>query len=406
KDEIEALMQDLENVGEGGATFRFVVGRYGSGKTFMLQLLRNQAMERGYIVADVDLSPERRLTGTNDAGVATYRELMHNLSSKARPDGGALSAILERWISTLQSQVITDKQLQPGDPAFNKAVEARIYDVIHDMEGMVHGFDYATVISSYWKGHVTQNDALKDAALRWLRGEFSTKTEARQALGVRVIVNDHDWYDYIKLFAQFVADIGYKGLVVLMDEAVNLYKISNTVSRHNNYEKLLTMFNDTMQGKAAHLSLVMGGTPQFLEDERRGLYSYEALYTRLSESRFADKSLRDVSGPVIRLDVLGYSEIHLLLSRILDVYISHNQHNPELSAVDLQHFMQIVVNRLGAGELLTPREVVRDFISVLNLVRQNPQTTFQAVIGSEGFQPSLPGTDPNSPEDEFAEFEL
>ncbi len=406
KDEIEALMQDLENIGEGGAAFRFIIGRYGSGKTFILQLLRNQAMERGYVVADVDLSPERRLTGRNNAGVATYRELMHNLSSKARPDGGALPAILERWISGVQTRVITDTHLTADDPAFNKAVEKRIHAVIHDMAGMVHGFDYAKVITAYWNGHVAHDDERKDVALRWLRGEFTTKTDARQALGVRVIINDNDWYDYIKLFAHFVASIGYKGLVILLDEAVNLYKISHTISRHNNYEKLLAMFNDTMQGKAAHLNIVMGGTPQFLEDQRRGLYSYEALYTRLSRSRFSGKTLRDVSGPVISLEVLDYSEIHLLLTRILDVYTAHYQHDPQLSAVDLQNFMQTVVNRLGADELLTPREVVRDFISVLNLLRQNPDTTFPALIGSDAFQPTPAAPDPDEVDDTFAEFDL
>ncbi len=403
KDEIAALMQDLESIGEGGAAFRFVVGRYGSGKTFMLQLLRNQAMERNYVVADADLSPERRLTGSNDAGRNTYRELMRNLSTKARPDGGALAAILERWIANVQTQVMHEQGLDPDSPRFERAVQTQIYAVIDEMEGMVHGFDYAKVIAAYWEGHVINDDARKDAALRWLRGEFSTKTEARHALGVRVIVTDDDWYEYVKLFAKFVASIGYNGLVLLIDEAVNLYKISHSISRNNNYEKLLTMFNDTMQGKAQHLNIVMGGTPRFVEDTRRGLFSYEALATRLAQSRFVSKGLRDVSGPVIRLNMLDHTEIFLLLQRIWTVYQAQYKLDDIISDDDLRQFMQAVVNRLGADELLTPREVVRDFVGVLHLLRQNPTLTVAQLVGEQRFQQAKSQPAAN---DEFAEFTL
>ena len=404
KAEIEALMGDLASIADGGASFRFIVGRYGSGKTFLLQLLRNQAMERGYVVADVDLSPERRLTGTNKAGLSTYRELMKNLSTKTRPDGGALPAILERWISSIQSQVVAEHHIPTDSPEFTKLVGQRIFSVIDEMESMVHGFDYAKVIATYWEGYVAHDDERQDAALRWLRGEFATKTDARKALGVRVIVEDNDWYDYVKLFGAFVASIGYKGLVLLVDEAVNLYKISHKVSRENNYEKLLTMFNDTMQGKAQHLYIVMGGTPQFVEDTRRGLYSYEALATRLAQGRFADETLVDVSGPVIYLKRLDHSEIYLLLLRVLDVYTAQTSHDPELSNEHLQAFMQKVVERLGADELMTPREVVRDFLSVLNLLRQNPETSFLQLIGSESFQPTVDSVQDEA--DAFAEFDL
>jgi hypothetical protein len=406
RDEIEALLNDLENVAEGGAAFRFIIGRYGSGKTFLLQLFRNQAMDRRFVVADVDLSPQRRFTSSSDAGLATYRELMNNLAIKAKPDGGALPSIIERWISGVQAHVRRETGLSPDDGAFQTAVEEEIYNVIDNMEGMVHGFDFARVLATYWEGHCTFDDERKNAALRWLRGEFSTKTEARQALGVRVIINDDDWYDYLKLFATFVDQIGYNGLLILIDEAVNLYKISHTISRNNNYEKLLTMFNDTMQGKAASLGILVGGTPRFLQDQRRGLYSYEALQTRLAASRFSQDGLKDVSGPVIRLQILDQDEIYTLLTRILDVYISHHDYDPALSADDLKSFMQAIASRIGADQLLTPREVVRDFITVLNLLRQNPETSFQTLIGSNTFQPT-PEEDPNVDQDgDFAEFTL
>lgn len=406
REEIAALLTDLENVSEQGGAFRFIIGRYGSGKTFLLQLFRNHAMDRGFVVADADLSPQRRFTSSDDAGLATYRELMNNLAIKAKPDGGALPSIIERWISGVQSRVHQKTQLMPEDPGFQKAVEEEIYAVIANMEGLVHGFDFARVLAAYWEGHNQFNDDLKSAALRWLRGEFSTKTEARQALGVRVIITDDDWYDYIKLLATFVAQIGYNGLIVFIDEAVNLYKISHTVSRNTNYEKLLTMFNDTMQGKAQSLGILVGGTPTFLEDQRRGLYSYEAFETRLSASRFAKDGLKDVSGPVIRLQILNTDEIFTLLTHILEVYLAHHGFNPQLTAEDLKVFLQAIAGRIGADQLLTPREVVRDFITVLNLLRQNPGTKFRDILGSENFQ-STAEHDPDVDESgDYAEFNL
>jgi len=407
RDEIETLLLDLINVAEGAAAFRFIIGRYGSGKSFLLQLLRNYAMDRDFVVADADLSPERRLAGTGGQGLGTYRELMRNISTKTRPDGGAMAAILERWISGIQAHVRVESGLKPGDPQFAEQVERRITEVIHGMEGMVHGFDFASVLTAYWKGHLIGSDEMKANALRWLRGEFATKTDARAALRVGVIIDDDTWYDYLKLLAGFVSSIGYRGLIVVIDEAVNLYKITQTVSRTNNYEKLLAMFNDTMQGKAEHLGVLVGGTPQFLEDNRRGLYSYEAFRSRLAESRFAKDGLRDLSGPVVRLETLTHEEIFVLLQRLACVYEAHYRYECNLAAEDYRVFMQEVVNRLGAESLLTPREVIRDFIAVLNIVRQNPGTTYTEIVSARDFKPTEPGKDPSDDgSSEFSEFTL
>lgn len=405
--EVGALLTDLENVGEGGAAFRFVVGRYGSGKSFLLQLLRNYAMDRNYVVADVDLSPERRLVGSRGEGLATFRELARNLSTRTRPDGGALVAVLERWIAGIQAQVLAETGMRPTDLAVTDAVEARIFQVASAMEELVYGFDFATVLSAYWRGHRLGNDDLKDAALRWLRGEFTTKTDARAALGVRTYIDDDSWYEHVKLLASFVSAVGYKGLIVFIDEAVNLYKITHSASRLANYEKLLAMFNDTMQSKATRLGIVVGGTPQFVEDSRRGLYSYEALRSRLADSRFARDGLVDMAGPVLRLQVLSHEEIFLLLTRLRDIHAAHYGYVATLESAELQQFMQEVVNRMGAEELLTPREVVRDFITLLNLLQQNPDTSFEKIIYGGNFRPTKAGEDPDAENNgEFAEFTL
>jgi hypothetical protein len=405
--EMAAFAHDLENIAEGGATFRFIIGRYGSGKSFMLQLIRNQAMEQGFVVADADLSPERRLAGSNSQGVATYRELMGNIATRTNPSGGAIALILEKWISSILSQVAQETGKRPDDEGFDDQVELKIREVVDRLEGLVHGFDFANVIIAYWRGYREDNNDKKDAALRWLRGEFATKTEAKSALGVRVIIDDDTWYDYIKLFAHFVADIGYKGLVVLLDEAIHLYKITHTASRQSNYDKLLAMFNDAMQGKAEHLGILVGGTPQFLEDSRRGLHSDEAWRTRLAKSRFLKDGLQDTSAPVIQLEPLTSEELSKLLQRLVEVHAVHYNSKKALSAREIGEFKQEVTNRLGADKLSTPREVVRDFISVLNILQQNPQVTFKELIHGSTFQPTRAGQNPEEDgNSEFAEFTL
>lgn len=404
KEEISALLSDLDDVvADGGATFRLILGRYGSGKSFLGQLVRNYALQRNFVVADADLSPDRRLTGSKGEGLNLYRELLNNMATRTRPDGNAFAALLERWISDVQSEVMQQSGISPSDPGFATAVEKRIRATIDQMEGLVHGFDFATVINAYWRGHLTANDQLQGAALRWLRGEYTLKTEAREALGVRVIIDDAAWYDYIKLLANFVRDIGYQGLVIFLDEAVNLYKISHTASRTNNYERLLTIFNDTLQGKAAHLAIIMGTTPQMVEDSKRGLFSYEALRTRLEESRYARGGLRDLSGPLIRLDILTSTEIFVLLQRLRELHGIHHKYTPAITDQQIQTFMTEVLTRLGTEQMLTPREVVRDFVTMLNLLQQNPTLSFADLMSSDDFKvtTSLDDSETLTPESEI-----
>ncbi|MHA2245550.1 MAG: ATP-binding protein [Candidatus Hodarchaeales archaeon] len=407
KEEIESLLEDLENIEVGSAGFRFFIGRYGSGKSFLIQLLRNYAMDRDFVVADVDLSPARRFIGGGSKGVATYRELITNMSTKTRPSGGALTAILEKWISKIQSTVITEKGIKAQDPAFVDQVETEIINAVNNIKDLVHGFDFATVISTYWRGHKLGEEGTKENALRWLRGEYTTKTEARNTIGVSIIVDDDSWYDYIKLLARFVTEIGYKGLLIFFDEAVNLYKITHTQARTSNYEKLLTMYNDTMQGKAEYLGIFVGGTPQFLEDRRRGLYSYEALHSRLVESRFTKNGLRDISGPVIKLERLSLEEIFVLLTRVMNVHALHYKYEAFLTNDDLQEFIKVIVSRIGADKLLTPREFVREFIILLNVLRKNPEQSFLGLIQGEDFKPQASGQiDESVKGTEYEEFTL
>lgn len=400
KPEIEAVLQDMESIAAGGAAFRLITGPYGSGKSFMLQMIRNNAMDRDFVVADADLSPERRLVGTKGQGVATYRELVSRLSTKTRPDGGALETILQKWISGIQQQMMKASGLSIQDEQLNQEVEEQIVKATEQMQNLVHGFDFAKVIIAYWNGHKLADDEQKKAALRWLKGEYATKTEARRELQVSVIIDDDNWYDYIKLWSEFVVRVGHKGLLLFIDEGVNLYKITNAVSRQSNYEKLLTMFNDTMQGKAQYLGVFMGGTPQFLEDERKGLFSYPALRSRLIESKFSKAGFQNYSGPILKLDMLSHEEILLLLRKLLQIHDYHYAFASGLKDEHLVRFMQNAMDKLGAEQLLTTREVVRDFLDLLHTLRQNQGATFDQLLGG------LSSTPPGTIENELVEFDL
>ncbi|MFN6518003.1 MAG: ATP-binding protein [Nostoc sp. CreGUA01] len=405
--ELQSLLQNLDDIAEGVAAFRFIIGNYGSGKSFLLQLLRNRAMEQGFVVADADLSPERRLAGSNNEGLATYRELMSHLATKTRPDGGALVSILEGWINKIQQEVVKETQMRPNDDGFDDQVESKIREVVQYIEDLVHGFDFGSVIIAYWRGYRLDDDNLKNAAMRWLRGEFTTKIEARVALGVRVIIDDDSWYDYIKLFAKFVAEIGYKGLLILVDEAVHLYQISTTVTREKNYNRLLAMFNDTMQCKAEHLGIIVGGTTKFLEDPNRGLFADQAWRRRTKESRFvANVNVQEHLGPVIRLNPLSEAEILTLLQRLAEIHALNFNYQQTLTNRELKEFVQEIVNRLGAEALLTPGEIVRDFMSVLNILFQNPKISFSELIHDPKFKPTAVGKDADVDEDNAAEFSL
>ena len=406
KSEIEALLHDVDIIAEGGASFRFIVGRYGAGKSFLIQTIRNYVMERGFVVADADLSPERRLQGTHGQGLATYRELIGNLATKTRPEGGALTLVLDRWISGVQSEAVGETGLAPGDPALTAAVDQKIYAVTSAMTELVHGFEFARLLSLYYHAYVDGDDALKQKVVRWFRAEYPTKREAREALGVSVLITDDDWYEYLKLFAVFFRRAGYRGMMIMIDELVNISKIPNAITRQYNYEKMLTMYNDTLQGKARWLGIIMGATPQAVEDKRRGVYSYEALRSRLSEGKFSRPGTRDLLAPVIRLEPLTPEEMLVLCEKLADMHADLYAYAQQLTTEDLAAFIKLEYGRIGADQNITPREVIRDFIELLNLLYQNPGMSLGELMESEEFSYAKSEAVSDEADAAFAEFTI
>lgn len=402
--EIAAILHQIEMIEQGSASFQFIVGKYGSGKSFLLQTIRNYAAAKGFVVADADLSPERRFAGTKGQGLATYKELIQNLSTKSKPDGGALPLILEKWISGIQASIKANSDAA-GD-AFDNLVEKRIYAVAGSLEGLVNGFEFAKAVVTYWRAYQQDDPALKSNVLRWFRGEYPSRKEAKADLDINFIVNDETWYDFLKVLAVFLVGAGYKGMLVVIDELVNIFKIPNSITRANNYEKILTLYNDVLQGKAQHIGFLMAGTPQCIEDKYKGVFSYEALRSRLAEGHFATSEIKDLTAPIIRLQMLSQEEMYILVEKLRDIHAQLYHYNATLGHDDLLYFLTVEYNRVGAGTHITPREIIRDFIELVNILHQNPQLSVAGILGSNSFEMAKGGLSDEDIHSEFQEFEV
>lgn len=380
KDEVAAILSDLDRIAQDEATVRFIIGRYGSGKSFFLNLARMVALEKKFVVVQADISPDRRLHASGGQARSLYSEFMHNMSAGAKRDGGALPGLVERWISDVEFEA-----KETGvDP------QKEIYRRLKPLQENVSGYDFATVINKYVEGFQHGNDALMDASLRWLRAEFATKTEARQDLGVRSIIGDQDVYDYLKLMAAFVRLAGYAGLLVNVDEmGVLAQRLNSKSARDANYEMILRIYNDCLQGSVKGLGVVFAGTDTFMDDRRRGLMSYEAFTTRLANNTFAVDGLRDYSGPVIRLQNLTAEDLYVLLHNIRHVYAAGDVARYLVPDEALKAFIQHCVQTLGAEFYQTPRDAAKGFVGFLSVLEQNPGTDWKKLLSGTKIQPSI-----------------
>ena len=400
--EVKAIISDIDRIADGGSAVRFIIGEYGAGKSFLLQLVRSIAMEKNLVTLHADLTSDRRLHATGGQARTLYAELTRNLATRTSPEGGALPAVVERFISSALQEAATDSV------PVEKVIETRL----SSLSEMVGGYDFAAVIASYWRGHETGDANLKDAAVRWLRGEYTAKTDARKDLGVRTIVDDSNVYDHLKLLARFVVQAGYDGMMIVLDEMVNLYKLASTIARKNNYEQILRIVNDCLQGGVENLGFLMGGTPEFLTDTRRGLYSYEALESRLAENAFASGGLVDLSGPVIRLASLTPEELYVLLGKLREVQASGDENAFLVPDEALESFMEHSANRLGDDYFRTPRTTIKAFVQLLAVLDQNPESDWRELLGAteievdKGPDDSMIEVAEDEPNDGLASFQL
>ncbi|ASS74165.1 hypothetical protein CIG75_03620 [Tumebacillus algifaecis] len=378
--EIRQLVEDLHRAGDGLSCMKFLIGDYGTGKSFMATLTRFIAYKENFVVAYSDLTANRRLYAHDGKSVATYSDLMQNLSTKSKPNGNALRSLIERWLSDLQHKVAVEHDFDSlpdaSDSRFTRLVSIEVQAVIREVQELSGGFDFATVLTKYYQAYLNGDELTQEHAIKWLRGEYRTKTEAKKDLGVRDVINDDNWFDYLKVMTKFIASIGYGGLLVLFDEAVNLYKIDHAGARGKNYERVLEFYNECTQGRAEHLMLLFMGTSDFLEDERRGLFSYKALKSRLQPNQYETQEYRDLRQPVIKLAPLSAEELFVLLQKIRDIYAALYQVEQIAVLVSDENILEIVqkaLSRPGGVQFITPRELIREFIGILNVLHQNPE---------------------------------
>jgi hypothetical protein len=388
--EVRAAVRDVDRIADGGAGSRFIIGEYGSGKTFFLHLVRAIALEKRLVTVHADLAPDRRLHGTSGQVRGLYAELMGNLATRARPDGAALATVVERFVTGALAEAGTDP---------DGAIRTRLAS-LSEMPG---GYDFAAVVGAYWRGYDDGNERLRADAVRWLRGEFTSRVDARAALGVRTVVDDGSFYDHLRLMARFVRLAGFNGLLVCLDEMVNLYKITGSAARNANYEQLLRIVNDTAQGNAAHLGFLFGGTPEFLLDPRRGLFSYPALASRLAPNRFAGPDRTDHSGPVMRLGNLTPEDVFVLLTKLRHVHAAGDPSRYLVPDDALTAYMAHCSARLGDAYFRTPRETIRGFLDLLALLEQHPDLRWSALIGELELGPA---GEAGAEDDELTSFQL
>lgn len=374
-DEVDAFIKALDDVKNGHSMVKFWIGDFGSGKSFMLHLLNTVALKQKFVVSTADFTPDNRLYSNDGKALVLYTAIMDNIAIQTKPEGGALATLLEKWIEQVVAATAAENNLslvQIREEQYLSLVKNKIMQSINELTD-VGGFDFASVIMKYYEGYINDDELLKRNALRWLKGQYKTKTEARQDLGVREVINDLNFYDMLKNFTALFVSMGYSGFMLNLDEAINLYKISTSTMREKNYEKILTIYNDCFQGKVSNLFINIAGTREFLENERRGLFSYQALKSRLETNKFETLQIRDFAQPVIRLMPIDHNEIFVLLKKLKEVFEFHYKLEIDISDNEIQNFMEEIYNKPGASEFLTPREVIRDFLNILSILRQNPE---------------------------------
>lgn len=382
-EEINAFVSALEDVKNGHSMVKFWIGDFGSGKSFMLHLLNTVALKQKFVVANADFTPDNRLYSNDGKGVALYSAIMDNIAIQTKPEGGALPTLMEKWIEQIVTKTAEENKIsltEIRNEKYLNLIQTNIMKTINEITD-VGGFDFGMVVMKYYEGYIKDDEQLRRSALKWLKGEYRTKTEAKQDLGVREVINDLNYYDMLKNFCKLFVSMGYSGFMVNLDEAINLYKISTSVMREKNYEKILTIYNDCFQGKVTNLFFNFAGTKEVLENERRGLFSYQALKSRLETNKFETTEIRDFAQPVVRLMALDHNEIFVLLKKLKAIFDFNYKTEINIEDSDIHQFMEELFNKPGASEFLTPREVIRDFLNILNIIRQNPTVDKNKLFG-------------------------
>ena len=371
---------DLDNVSTGLSLTKFIIGKYGTGKSFMQAAITQKGYAKNFVVSKVDFSPYRRLYNNDGMGRATYVEIIKNMTTKTS-SSNTIESIIEMWIGNQISLFSSEPDFDLTNENYINKIILNIKKEIKDMDTCFGGTDFSDVLTLYLKAYIEGNTEKQRECIKWISGEYPNVSLAKHDLGVSVIINDQNYYEFLKVICRFVVLAGYSGLIINFDEVVNLYKISIKTIRDKNYEMILRIFNDTIQGDVHNLFITFSGTPQFLEDEFKGLFSYGALKRRLSSNKYEDNDIYDYSQPVIKLRSLTNEEIFKLLKKLINIHELYYKYESNISNEDIIEYIRVQFNNLENNKI-TVGEIVRDFFGLLNVLQKNQQLNIRQLIGN------------------------
>ncbi|MBL4795485.1 MAG: DUF2791 family P-loop domain-containing protein [Pseudomonadales bacterium] len=361
-EEVESLKSQLTAVTNGASCCRFIVGEYGAGKTFLLQTIKSMAHKQELVTVTTDLSRTKRLSGGKSQTRAYYSALIRSMSTQATPLGQALPRVVKRFVMHSLRQANQNDR----SPAAEIAERLKIF------EEMACGFDFIQVIQAYWTALDTDNTALHDASLRWIRGEYLTKALAKKELGVCSIIDDNNCFDCLKMMAQFVKLSGFSGLVVLTDELGSVYNIRDKRARLNNFDAILNIVNESWLGVSPNIGYFFFTTPELFTDKKRGIQEHPALSSRLTENRFSSDTLRDWTSPVMRLTSFTDANISQLFANLLFIFCIGKHENLTLYKDDLSEVIGLLKTMLNESYYKNPRNTIKSFLDFLAIRECNP----------------------------------
>lgn len=404
KAEVDELIKILSHIEDGDSDLRFWVGDFGSGKSFMLKTIENLALSKNFVVSTIDLNPSRRFYATDRKAVNLYSTVLENIRTKNLRSGNVIESIIEQWISTIFKNLSDEKgydlkELMAG--FYRDEVIGIILETLSRFEAVGLSYELGQAISKYYEGFITGDRILKLKAIRWIRGDITTKTEAKKELGINEIINDDNYFEAIKNLAELFREIGYQGFVINFDEAVNLYKLPHSTTRQRNYEKILNIYNECKSNLAKGLFINLAATRKTVFDESRGLASYGALKGRLGTEASMDSDFINTNKTVLGLKVLSDEEIYTLLENLVSIYNIHYKTKIDFTSDQIVTYMEGQLNRPGADEFLTPRAVIKDFIEILDIKRQNPDAEISDLLREKFGKLTPVNKDPDNLDDEI-----
>lgn len=357
--ELEEFDKIFSKVKDGAAVTRFLNGEFGSGKSFFLKLLEERALADNFVVAKVTLS---RDVPFNKFEVV-YRSIVASLRCKT---GTSLEHIIEKWTTQLRMMALRETT----DPYQQERIV--IDNINNDLkEVRKHATTFAAAIENYYKLSARGDQETAKYAMAWLSGEKNIPYTIKRQFGVKGDIDRENAFKYLEALSSFLMALKYSGLIILIDEAEHIMTLHTKKLRDTAYDYMRFIYDECSLGRFHNTLFIFAGTPEFFEDPKMGVPSYTALNERIED--VLNTEFKDLRKPIIRLD--GFKKDNLM--ELSDRLISMHEEVYEWEAKPVRESLDGIIARHEANAELTgyisPRNFVKSFISVLDVVQQNPE---------------------------------